>query len=170
MRCVRRRATGFASELLAMVASTVNSYSRHGSSAFWRRPMRPGNREPKPAPCGSFRVSPLSPARGVSVCGGDINPYLASPRRLRSGLWGIEHRIGAGRAVAGNAYEMAHRPSVRSRARCRKPPTSGQWHHPSPQSVWRHLRRPLCNDPSLEEREIRKAITDWELARLFEII
>jgi glutamine synthetase len=156
-------------ELLAMVASTVNSYSR----------LIPGFWAPTDATWGienrtcALRVIPGSPSSQrveYRIAAADINPYLAIAAALGSGLWGIEHRIEPDAPVAGNAYEMAHRaeralPRTLSEAADKLAASSAA--------------RNLFGDSFVdhyamtrhwEEREFRKAITDWELARYFEII
>ena len=79
-------------ELLAMVASTVNSYSR----------LIPGFWAPTDATWGienrtcALRVIPGSPSSQrveYRIAAADINPYLAIAAALGSGLWGIENRI-----------------------------------------------------------------------------
>ena len=76
-------------ELLAMVASTVNSYSR----------LIPGFWAPTDATWGienrtcALRVIPGSPSSQrveYRIAAADINPYLAIAAALGSGLWGIE--------------------------------------------------------------------------------
>jgi glutamine synthetase len=104
------------------------------------------------------------------IAAADANPYLALAVALGSGLWGIEHQLEPSKPVVGNAYEQ-------------KP----QAEHALPGTLWeaaQRLRaskaaRALFGDPFVEhfaatreweERQFRKAITDWELARYFEII
>ncbi|MGZ8306235.1 MAG: hypothetical protein ACXW27_12320 [Allosphingosinicella sp.] len=96
--------------------------------------------------------------------------YGARQARLGSGLWGIANRVEPDAPVKGNAYEQAPPPE---RA---LPPT-----------LWdaaQRLRgsqaaRELFGDAFVdhyaatrewEAREARKAVTDWQLARYFEII
>jgi glutamine synthetase len=156
-------------ELLAMVASTVNSYSR----------LIPGFWAPTDATWGvenrtcALRVIPGSPASQrveYRVAAADINPYLAIAAALGSGLWGIEHRIEPDEPVTGNAYEMTH-PAARALPRTLSEATD--------RFVASSVARDLFGDAFVdhyamtrqwEEREFRKAITDWELERYFEII
>src|SRR5207244_3618625 len=100
----------------------------------------------------------------------DINPYIALAAAIGSGLWGIEHKIEPDAPVEGNAYAVSH-PESRH----------------LPRTLWEAAQllkgsqaaRALFGDAFVEhyaatreweEREFRKAITDWELARYFEII
>jgi glutamine synthetase len=156
-------------ELLAMVASNVNSYRR----------LIPGAWAPTVASWGvenrttSLRVIPGSPkATRVEyrVAAADANPYLALAAAVGSGLWGIENRIDPGEPIKGNSYEVQHPAEVQlprtlmeaarrlkaSRAACDLFGESFVDHY-SATREW-------------EEREFRKAITDWELDRYMEII
>jgi glutamine synthetase len=156
-------------ELLAMVASTVNSYSR----------LVPGFWAPTDATWGienrtcALRVIPGKPASQrveYRVAAADINPYLAIAAALGSGLWGIEHKIEPSEPVAGNAYERTHPPELAF------PRTLSE---AAERLIASQAARNLFGDVFVdhyamtrqwEEREFRKAITDWELARYFEII
>src|SRR6186713_1323689 len=156
-------------ELLAMVASTVNSYSR----------LVPGFWAPTDATWGienrtcALRVIPGRPASQrveYRVAAADINPYLAIAAALGSGLWGIEHKIEPSEPIAGNAYERAHPPELAF------PRTLSE---AAERLMASQAARNLFGDVFVdhyamtrqwEEREFRKAITDWELARYFEII
>lgn len=156
-------------ELLAMVASTVNSYSR----------LIPGFWAPTDATWGienrtcALRVIPGSPSSQrveYRIAAADINPYLALAAALGSGLWGIENRIEPGPPIAGNAYDIGHPPE------CALPRTLLE---AAERLAASSAARSLFGDVFVdhyamtrrwEEREFQKAITDWELARYFEII
>jgi glutamine synthetase len=156
-------------ELLAMVASTVNSYSR----------LIPGFWAPTDATWGvenrtcALRVIPGSPSSQrveYRVAAADINPYVAIAAALGSGLWGIENRIEPDSPIAGNAYDKAHAPE---RALPRSLSAAAD------RLVASKPARDLFGDVFIEhyamsrrweEREFQRAITDWELARYFEII
>jgi glutamine synthetase len=155
--------------LLAMIASTVNSYSR----------LIPGFWAPTGATWGidnrttALRVIPGEPTSQrieYRIAAADANPYVALAAALGSGLWGIEHRIEPRPAVTGNAYAQPVEPELRL-------PTTlfdaAQRLKASPPA------RALFGDAFVdhysatrewEEREFRKHITDWELSRYFEII
>jgi glutamine synthetase len=156
-------------ELLAMVAPTVNSYSR----------LIPGFWAPTDATWGienrtcALRVIPGSPSSQrveYRVAAADINPYLAIGAALGSGLWGIEHKIEPDAPITGNAYAVTH-PAGRALPRTLS--------EAADRLVASSAARNLFGDVFVdhyamtrhwEEREFRKAITDWELTRYFEII
>jgi glutamine synthetase len=156
-------------ELLAMIAPTVNSYTR----------MIPGYWAPTAASWGyenrtcALRViggSEKSQRVEVRVGAADLNPYIALAAAIGSGLWGIENRIEPDAPIEGNAYAVEMPPE---RA---LPPT-----------LWDAAQRLRGSQAARdlfgaefvdhyaatrewEESEARKAITDWQLARYFEII
>ena len=89
---------------------------------------------------------------------------------IASGLWGIENKLDPGNPVAGNSYERKHPAKAQlprtlmeaaGRLKASKPARSlfgdAFVDHYSATREW-------------EEREFRKAITDWELDRYMEII
>lgn len=156
-------------EFLAMIAPTVNSYSR----------MIPGFWAPTEATWGienrttALRVIPGS-AKSQRVeyrlGAADANPYLALAAALAAGLYGIRHRLEPSDPIQGNAY-------------AEQQPESRQL----PRTLWEAAQRlkrseaarELFGDAFVEhfaatreweEREFRKHITDWELDRYFEII
>ncbi len=156
-------------ELLAMIACTVNSYTR----------LIPGFWAPTDATWGvenrtcALRVIPSSPKSQrveYRIAAADINPYIAMACALGSGLWGIENKIEPDAAIEGNAYEKTF---PKNRA--------------LPRTLYEAAERLEASKPARalfgdafvehyaasrkwEEREFRKTITDWELARYFEII
>lgn len=156
-------------ECLAMVACTVNSYSR----------LVPGYWAPTAATWGvENRTTALRVIRGGAstqrveyrIAAADLNPYIALAAAIGTGLWGIEHRIEPDAPIEGNAYD-------------RKPPPQRQLpttlHEAAERLHASSSARELFGDAFVEhfaatrqweEREFRKAITDWELARYFEII
>jgi glutamine synthetase len=156
-------------ELLAMVAPTVNSYSR----------LIPGFWAPTDATWGvenrtcALRVIPGSPASQrveYRVAAADINPYLAVAAALGSGLWGVENRIEPDAPIEGNAYAVAHAP-----ARALPRTLFDAADRLSASKTARDLFGDVFVDHytmsrQWEEREFRRAITDWELSRYFEII
>ena len=156
-------------ELLSMIACTVNSYSR----------LIPGYWAPTSATWGvENRTTALRVIRGGAtsqrveyrIAAADINPYIALSAAIGSGLWGIENRIEPDAAIEGNSYDRDHAPHRRLPATL---------HEAATRLLDSKAARSLFGDEFVEhyaatrqweEREFRKAITDWELARYFEII
>jgi glutamine synthetase len=156
-------------ELLAMVSPTINSYTR----------LIPGFWAPTEATLGvenrtcALRIIPGSAKSQrveYRVAAADANPYIILAAALASGLWGIETRAEPEPFIEGNAYD-------------RKYPE----HLALPRTLWDAAQRlkqstmarewfgdafvdHFAATREWEEREFRKHITDWELARYFEII
>jgi glutamine synthetase len=156
-------------ELLAMVAPTVNSYSRL-IPGFWAPTDATWGIENRTCALRVIPGSPKSQRVEYRVAAADINPYLALAAALGSGLWGIENRIEPDAPIVGNAYEVNH---ASERA---LPRSLGQAADRFEASA---PARTLFGDTFVEhfamsrrweEREFQRAITDWELARYFEII
>jgi glutamine synthetase len=156
-------------ELLSMIACTVNSYTRlipgfwAPTSASWGVENRTTALRVIPGSAKSQRIE-------YRIAAADINPYIALAAAIGSGLWGIEHSIEPTEAVAGNAYDWktpaayelprtlfdaAQR--LKASAAARELFGAAFVEHYAATREW-------------EEREHRKAITDWQLRRYFEII
>jgi glutamine synthetase len=155
--------------LLAMIASTVNSYTRL-IPGFWAPTSATWGVENRTTALRVIAGSPASQRIECRVAAADANPYLALAAALGSGLWGIEHKIEPSPAVSGNAYSQTVAPELAL-----------------PTNLWDAAQRLKASEPARhlfgeafvahfsatrewEEREFRKHITDWELARYFEII
>ena len=156
-------------ELLAMVAPTINSYTRL-IPGFWAPTDSSVGVENRTCALRIIPGSAKSQRVEYRVAAADANPYIILAAALGSGLYGIEHRIEPEPLVEGNAYDH-------------KFPK----HLALPRTLWdaaqrlkqSRMAREYFGDAFVdhfaatrewEEREFRKHITDWELARYFEII
>jgi glutamine synthetase len=156
-------------ELLAMVAANVNSYRRL-IPGFWAPTVSSWGVENRTT---SLRVIPGS-AKSTRVeyrvAAADANPYLALAAAVGSGLWGVENKVDPGEPIKGNSYEIEH-------------PEKAQLPRTLMEAAGRlkasTAARDLFGDAFVdhysatrewEEREFRKAITEWELDRYMEII
>jgi glutamine synthetase len=156
-------------ELAALCAPTVNSFRR----------LVPGFWAPTNATCGvdnrtcALRVVPGGPSSQrveYRVAAADANPYLALAAAIASGLHGIEQRIEPEAQVQGNAY-------------AKKFPRRLALPRSLDEAANRLAASRLAQDylgeafvehfaatREWEAREFARAVTDWELARYFEII
>ncbi|MBP6014683.1 MAG: glutamine synthetase [Alphaproteobacteria bacterium] len=156
-------------ELLAMIACTVNSYTRL-IPGFWAPTDATWGFENRTCALRVIGGSAKSQRVEYRIAAADINPYIALACAIGSGLWGIENKIEPDAAIEGNAYGKKF---PKSRA--------------LPRTLYEAAERLEASKPARslfgdafvehyaatrkwEEREFRKAITDWELARYFEII
>jgi glutamine synthetase len=156
-------------ELLAMVACTVNSYTRL-IPGFWAPTDASWGVENRTCALRVIKGSAKSQRVEYRIAAADINPHIALACAIGSGLWGIENRIEPDAPIEGNAYERTF-PAERA-----LPRTLFEAAERLEAST---VARELFGDAFVEhyaatrkweEREFRKAITDWEMARYFEII
>ena len=156
-------------ELLAMVAPTVNAFTRL-IPGFWAPTAALWGHENRTCALRVIGGSANSQRVEYRIAAADINPYVALAAAIGSGLWGIANRAEPDAPVTGNAYEQEPSPQ-----------------RALPGTLWdaaQRLRgsaaaRELFGDAFVdhyaatrewEEREARKAVTDWQRARYFEII
>jgi len=156
-------------ELLSMVACTVNSYSRL-VPGYWAPTSATWGIENRTTALRVIRGGPSSQRVEYRIAAADINPYLALAAAIGSGLWGIEHQIEPDTAIEGNAYALEHPearrlPATLYEAAQRLLDSAAARTLFGAEFVEHHAATRMW-----EEREFRKAITDWELQRYFEII
>jgi glutamine synthetase len=156
-------------QFLSMIAGTVNSYSR----------LVPGYWAPTSATWGvENRTTALRVIRGGAssqrieyrIAAADINPYIALAAAIGSGLWGIEQRIEPDAPIVGNSYALDHPPERRLPATLYEAAERLLASKPARELFGDEFVEHYAATRQWEEREFRKAITDWELARYFEII
>jgi len=156
-------------EFLAMVAPTVNSYSR----------MVPGLWAPLDATWGvenrttALRVIPGSEKSQrveYRIGSADANPYLALSAAIASGLQGIKDKQLPQPQVSGNAYEQEHAAQL-ALPKCLMDSASRfKQSEVAKQAFGVEFVEHFSATREWEEREYRKHVTDWELQRYFEII
>lgn len=155
-------------ELLAMVAPTVNSYRR----------LVPGLWAPTSATWGvdnrtcALRVIPGGPSSQrveYRIAAADMNPYLALAAAIASGLHGIEQQLEPDAPIVGNAYERKlpkarQLPASLSIAsdRLARSAVAKDWFGEAFVEHYTATRDWEC-------RAFEAAVTDWELARYFEL-
>jgi glutamine synthetase len=156
-------------ELLAMVASTVNSYSRL-VPGFWAPTSATWGVENRTCALRVIQGGPKSQRVEYRIAAADINPYLAIAAALGSGLWGIEHRIEPDEPITGNAYDRKHA-AERQLPRTLSEAAERLARSKAAQELFgAAFVEHYAASREWEERQFRRAVTDWELARYFEII
>jgi glutamine synthetase len=156
-------------ELLAMVSCTVNSYTRL-IPGFWAPTEATWGVENRTTALRVIPGSAKSQRVEYRIAAADINPYIALAAALGSGLWGIENKIEPGKPVVGNAYAQKHA------VKLALPRSLGEAaRRLAASKVAANLFGPAFVEHyaatrDWEDREGRRAITDWQLARYFEII
>ena len=100
--------------------------------------------------------------------GSDSNPYLALAAALASGLYGIENELSLGAPITGSGYDDKKAPALPSNLE-----DATRRFEKSP------IARELFGDEFVEHfaatrhwewRQFGRAVSDWEIARYFEII
>ena len=156
-------------EVLAMIAPTVNSYTRL-IPGFWAPTNATWGHENRTCALRVIGGSPKSQRVEYRIAAADGNPYLALAASIGSGLWGVEQGLELGEPIVGNAYDVPVAPESAL-----------------PTTLWDAAQRlkastaarSLFGDAFVEhfaatreweERENRRHISDWQLGRYFEII
>lgn len=156
-------------ELSAMLAQTVNSYSRL-VPGFWAPTDATWGIENRTTALRVISGSAQSQRVEHRLGSADANPYIALAAALGAGLMGVEQGWEPEEAVQGSAYEIKHPehlalPGTLAEAAARLKHST--------------VARELFGDAFVEhfattreweEREFRRHITDWEMQRYFEII
>ena len=156
-------------ELLAMIAPTVNSYTRL-IPGFWAPTEASWGVDNRTCALRVITGSEKSQRVEFRIAAADANPYIILSAALASGLWGIENEVEPEPAVEGNAYDKKFPKRLAL-----------------PRTLWEaaqalkgsKMARDWFGDAFVdhyaatrewEEREFRKHISDWEMDRYFEII
>ena len=135
-------------ELLAMVASTVNSYSRL-VPGFWAPTAATWGVENRTCALRVIQGGPKSQRVEYRIAAADINPYLAIAAAIGSGLWGIENQIEPDEPISGNAYDRSCRPSASCRARLSEAAERLAHSSAAQGAVRRALRRAFRRQPRM---------------------
>ena len=156
-------------EFLAMIAPTVNSYSR----------MVPGMWAPVDATWGvenrttALRIIPgteKSQRVEYRIPAADANPYLALAAALASGLYGIKHKLEPLPQVSGNAYQQNHPEEIALPRTLFEAAGRFKQSSVAKELFGKQFVEHFAATREWEEREFRKHVCDWELQRYFEII
>lgn len=156
-------------EFTALIAPTINSYSRL-VPGFWAPTEATWGVENRTTALRVIPGSEKSQRIEYRIGSADANPYLALAAAIGSGLYGVENKLEPGEITIGNAYDREQPSELKL-----------------PGTLWEAAQRlkaseaakELFGSPFVEhyaasreweEREFRKHVTDWELQRYFEII
>ena len=155
--------------IAAMVAPSVNSYRRL-VPGYWAPTAATWGVDNRTVAIRAITGSSKSQRVEFRIPGADTNSYLSVAAMLGAGLWGIENNIEPEAALSGNAYEIptaAHlqlprtlteaAEAFRASAEAREIFGDAFVDHFAATREW-------------EDREFRRHVSDWELARYFETI
>ncbi|HYD36010.1 MAG TPA: hypothetical protein VEA60_00230 [Allosphingosinicella sp.] len=156
-------------ELLAMVAPTVNAYTRL-IPGFWAPTAALWGYENRTCALRVIGGSEKSQRVEYRIAAADINPYIALAAAIGSGLWGIAERVEPDPPVAGNAYAVEPPPERRLPATLWEAAQRLRGSAAARELFGAEFVDHYAATREWEAREARKAVTDWQLARYFEII
>jgi glutamine synthetase len=156
-------------ELLSMVSPTVNSYSRL-IPGFWAPTHSTWGVENRTCALRVIPGSASSQRVEYRVAAADGNPYLALAAAIGSGLWGIEHNLTPPEPIQGNAYALDLPSEIQLPATLWDAAQRLRGSQAAQDLFGSTFVTHFAQSREWEEREFRKAITDWELKRYFEII
>lgn len=156
-------------ELLAMIAPTVNSFTRL-VPGFWAPTAANWGIENRTCALRAIPGSEKSQRVEYRIAAADINPYIAIAAAIGSGLWGIENQIEPDGPVTGNAYDVTFPKKRQLPATLMDAAQALKKSKVAAKLFGNEFVEHYCATREWEEREFRKHITDWEMARYFEII
>ena len=156
-------------ELLCMIAPTINSFTRL-VPGFWAPTSANWGIENRTCALRAITGKPNAQRVEYRIAAADINPYIAIAAALGSGLWGIEHSIEPSEPITGNAYDVSP-PEEQTLPKTLIEAASKLTHSTAARSLFGdQFVDHYAATRVWEEREFRKHISDWEMARYFEII
>ncbi|MEW5975309.1 MAG: glutamine synthetase family protein [Acidobacteriota bacterium] len=151
---------------MPLIAPTINSYKR-AVPGVWSPTKVCWGVDNRTAALRWIAPSDSATRVEYRLAAADGNPYLVTAAAIASGLWGIEHRMDPGVPITGDAYskDLPLLPAslVDATRRFRTNETARQVFgdefvdHYATTRTW-------------EAQQFGRAVTDWELARYFEII
>lgn len=156
-------------ELLAMMAQTVNAYSRL-VPGFWAPTDATWGCENRTTALRVIPGSDKSQRVEFRLGSADANPYIVLAASLGAGLYGIEHEIEPEPPVSGNAYDQKH-PAHQALPRSLTEAASALRSSSAAHALFgKAFVEHYAASRDWEAQEHNKHITDWELQRYFEII
>ena len=160
-------------DYLAMMAPTVNSYTRLVKGA-WAPTAATWGLDNRTAALRVIGGGPSSQRIECRVPGADANPYLAAAGTLAAVLHGIEEGLQPGTAVAGNAYDAEDALPAGDERRF-----PGQLRAAAGRFLASPGARRMLGDDFVEHfamsrhwesREYERHVNSWQLERYFEIV
>jgi glutamine synthetase len=158
-------------ELTAMVAPTVNSYTRlvkgawAPTTATWAVDNRTTAIRIVPGGEKSERVE-------YRLAASDAHPYLAVAAQVASGLEGVDRKLSLSPPVTGNAYEMQAGLPPERQLPCTLREAASVFAKSEMARRWfgDAFVDHYAASRDWETRQFERSVTDWELSRYFEII
>lgn len=156
-------------QLLAMMAPTINAYTRLLSGypvpsvASWGIENRTCALRVIPGDADSQRLE-------LRAAGADANPYILLAAALASGLWGMENKVEPEAPVQGNAHEQTFSQALALPTALWEATQNLKTSQMARDWFGEAFVDHFAATREWEAREFRKHISDWEISRYFEII
>jgi glutamine synthetase len=156
-------------ELTAMLAQTVNSYSRM-IPGFWAPTDATWSCDNRTTALRVIPGSPKSQRIEFRLGSADANPYIALAASLGAGLLGIENKWEPEEMVRGNAYDQKHGAHLALPQTLAEAATALRESEAARTLFGYPFVEHYASTREWESNEFRKHVTDWEMERYFEII
>jgi glutamine synthetase len=158
---------GLMPELTALISPTVNSYKRY-VPGVWAPLNASWGFENRTCALRAIAGGAKSTRLEYRQTAADMNPYVAMATSLAAGLWGVEQRKEPPPPVEGDAgarTELARLPTNLKDA-----VTLLAASETAPRILGDRFIDHYVRSRDWEWRQYERAVTDWELARYFEVI
>jgi len=156
-------------QVLAMIASTVNSYTRL-IPGFWAPTDASWGMDNRTTALRGISGSTNSQRVEYRIAAADANPYLALAASIGSGLWGIENKIEPGAETIGSAYDVKFPKKLQLPRTLIDAAENLSACKPARELFGDEFVDHFAATREWEQREYQKHISDWEMERYFEII
>ena len=161
----------FLKPFLCMCAPTINSYTRLVKGA-WAPTSATWGVENRTTALRVIPGSPKSQRMEFRLGAADGNPYLVAAACLGAGLLGVERKLKLGPAVKGSAYDVQDSlpEDLKLPSNLRDSLRNLRASKDAVELFGAEFVDHFANSREWEVREHERQITDWQLARYFEII
>ncbi|WP_281561096.1 glutamine synthetase [Thalassomonas sp. RHCl1] len=156
-------------EFMAMYAPTINAYSRV-IPGYWAPTHATWGCENRTTALRLIPGSEKSQRVEFRLGSADANPYLALAAALAAGLTGIKEQWAPGEMLTGNAYEQELPQALKLPDNLSDATRAFRQSAAAKACFGAEFVEHFSATRDWEVQEFRKHITDWELARYFEII
>lgn len=156
-------------EFLAMIAPTINSYTRL-VPGFWAPTVATWGVDNRTCALRVISGGEKSQRVEFRVGAADANPYIILAAAIASGLVGIEKKMKPEQQVKGNAYEQTFSQHLQFPVSLFEAARKFKLSEFARDYFGNEFVDHFAASREWEEREFRRHITDWEMDRYFEII
>ena len=158
-------------QFLAMVAPTINSYTRL-VKGFWAPTAATWGIENRTAALRAIPGSEKSQRLEFRLGSADANPYLVSAAVISSGLLGIEEELTLSPPIQGNCYDQQDSlpEELQLSSNLRDAATIFSESEAAEKSFGKEFVDHFSSSRFWEVREYERHVNDWQLKRYLEII